>query len=254
MAIVGFVPKLPPAKYKKGDRVLLKVGPRYEDLRVTKARLHETFKQWEYALDGVDRQLIAPEEALQIVNETRDFIEETRKSIGKTTRDFEGDAATPEPSGETSALGTVGLIARKHIASQENSVPQELENLRQRCDDLEAQIYQRQQQQNSLAAPSTASIAQFESAVTTPERKYVCKIWGSLITIYSFCSIALALGWGIPKHDPPGGATMAGWMIALGALMYAVFGKKHTSKCRCWGRVRGTICGGIVRLPSSRVA
>jgi hypothetical protein len=129
---------------------------------------------------------------------------------------------------------------------QRYPVPQfdrELEAVRRRCDDLEAQICQ--QQQNRPTAPPT-------EPTSIPERKYVCKIWGSLVTIYSFCSIALALGWGIPKHDAPGGATMAGWLIGLGALIYAVFGKKHTSKCQCWGRVRRTVWEGTLRVTSVR--
>ena len=232
-------------RFHVGENVFVNTGAAWKAFRVASARLDITCKKWEYALDGYDRQLIAPEEALRVVEETRDFIGKAKQSIDKATQDTEVKATTPEqPDGESSALDTATLKSRNPTASQKSSVSQfdqELEALRQRCNDLEAQIY-RQQQLSPVAPPTLpTSMAQSNSGMTAPERKYICKIWGSVLIIYSFCSIAFALGWGISKKDAPGGATMAGWMIALGALLYSVFGKKHTSKCRCWEKVVGRL-------------
>jgi hypothetical protein len=148
---------------------------------------------------------------------------------------------TSEPDGESSAREPVALRPRNHAASQRIAVSQfeqTLNNLPQRCDDLEAQIHERQQNSLTTSPTQPTPIVQFETESTTPERKYLCMIWCSFFAICASGSMALLLGWGIPNHDIPGGATIAGWIIALAALTFAVFGKKHTSKCQCWGNFR----------------
>jgi hypothetical protein len=87
-------------KFQLGDIVLVEMDAVVKEFQVQSAKLDARRNKWEYMLIGPDRLIIepeAPEEALCMVSETRNFLEKSKKSIDEATRKGKGKATIPEP-------------------------------------------------------------------------------------------------------------------------------------------------------------
>lgn len=104
---------------------------------------------------------------------------------------------------------------------------EDIEDLRRRCNDLEAQVYE---QSLRLHLPQTDSKLQLQS--------HVCFTLATVVLLIFSISLTLALWWSIAHHDCSGGFTMGAYIIATAGLPIGVFGYRHSHNCRCWVKLQ----------------
>ncbi|KAI2642024.1 hypothetical protein GGS21DRAFT_486882 [Xylaria nigripes] len=75
-----------------------------------------------------------------------------------------------------------------------------------------------------------------DEKLKTPTHRRICYYLIATVVVGVAASLGIALWWGLSRGDVSAGFTMGSYVVALVALVVAVFGAVHWPRCRCWSR------------------